>query len=164
MIQQMLAIWSLVPVSSKPSLDIWTFSVHIMLKCSMQDFEHDLSSMGDEYNCPMVWTFFDNALLGNWDVVWPFPVLWPLLGFPICRHIECSILIASSFRILNSSAGILAPPIALLAAVLPKAHLTSHSRMSGCTKKILMTQITQGCSLSLRARMNDLAQTYLLPF
>ena len=84
--------------------------------------------------------------------------------FQICRHIECSILIASSFRILNSSAGIPAPPIALLAAVLPKAHLTSHSRMSGYTKKILMTQITQWCSLSLRARMNDLAQTYLLPF
>ena len=41
-------------VFSKPSLDIWTLLVHIMLKCSMQDIEHDLSSMGDQYNCPMV--------------------------------------------------------------------------------------------------------------
>ena len=31
----------------------------------------------------------------------------------------------------NSSAGILSPPIALFIVMLPKAHLTSHSRMSG---------------------------------
>ena len=52
--------------------------------------------------------------------------------FQICWHIECSTLIASAFRILNSSAAIPSPPLALLAEVLPKAHLTSHSRMSGC--------------------------------
>ena len=50
--------------------------------------------------------------------------------FQICWHIEYSTLIAS-FRILNSSAEIPLPPLALLTAVLPKAHLTSHSRMSG---------------------------------
>ena len=33
---------------SQHSLDIWKFSVHIMLKPSMQDFEHDLTSMGGE--------------------------------------------------------------------------------------------------------------------
>ena len=43
---------------SKPSLDIWKFLVCIMLKPSMQDFKHDLSSMGDECNCLMVSTFF----------------------------------------------------------------------------------------------------------
>ena len=42
---------------SKPSLDIWKFLVHIMLKPSMQDFKHDLSSMGDECSCPMVSPF-----------------------------------------------------------------------------------------------------------
>ena len=31
---------------SKPSLDIWKFLVHIMLKPSMKDFKHDLTSMG----------------------------------------------------------------------------------------------------------------------
>ena len=31
---------------SKPSLDIWKFLVCIMLKPSMQDFKHDLASMG----------------------------------------------------------------------------------------------------------------------
>ena len=51
--------------------------------------------------------------------------------FQICWHIECSTLITSSFRILNSSAGMPLPSLALLAAVLPKAHQTSQSRMSG---------------------------------
>ena len=37
----------------------------------------------------------------------------------------------SSFRIWNSSSGIPSPPLALFVVMLPKAHLTSHSRMSG---------------------------------
>ena len=41
------------------------------------------------------------------------------------------LLTASSFRIWNNSAGILSPPLALFVLVLPKAHLTSHSRISG---------------------------------
>ena len=45
---------------SKPSLDIWKFLVHIMLKRNMQDFKHDLTSMGDE-----VRRFFSTTLLGN---------------------------------------------------------------------------------------------------
>ena len=51
--------------------------------------------------------------------------------FQICWHIECSTFKASSFRIWNSSTGIPSPPLALLIVMLPKAHLTSHSKMSG---------------------------------
>ena len=51
--------------------------------------------------------------------------------FQICWHIECSTLTASSFRIWNSSIGISPPPLALFVVMLSKAHLTSHSRMSG---------------------------------
>ena len=51
--------------------------------------------------------------------------------FQICWHIECSTFTASSFRIWNSSTGIPSPPLALFIAMLSKAHLTSHSRMSG---------------------------------
>ena len=51
--------------------------------------------------------------------------------FQICWHIECSTFIASSFRIWNSSTGIPSPPLALFIVMLSKAHLTSHSRMSG---------------------------------
>ena len=51
--------------------------------------------------------------------------------FQISWHIECSIFTASSFRIWNSSAGIPSPPLALFVVMLPKIHLTSHSKMSG---------------------------------
>ena len=49
----------------------------------------------------------------------------------ICWHIECSIFTASSFRIWNSSIGMSAPPLAFFVVMLPKAHLSLHSRMSG---------------------------------
>ena len=52
---------------SKPSLDIWKFLVHITLKPSIKDFKHDLTSMGDEGDCPMISTFFSTTLVGNWD-------------------------------------------------------------------------------------------------
>ena len=51
--------------------------------------------------------------------------------FQICWHIECSTFTASSSRIWNSSTGIPSPPLALFVVMLSKAHLTSHSRMSG---------------------------------
>ena len=51
--------------------------------------------------------------------------------FQICWHIECSTFTASSFRLWNSSTGISSPPLALFIVMLSKAHLTSHSRMSG---------------------------------
>ena len=51
--------------------------------------------------------------------------------FQICWHIECSTFTVSSFRIWNSSTGIPSPPLAFFIVMLPKANLTSHSRMSG---------------------------------
>ena len=49
---------------SKSSLDIWKFLLCVMLKPSMQDFTHDLTSMGDECSCLMVSTFFGTTFLG----------------------------------------------------------------------------------------------------
>ena len=43
---------------SKPSLYIWKFSVHILLQPSLKDFEHNLTSLGNEHNCTVVWTLF----------------------------------------------------------------------------------------------------------
>ena len=114
---------------SKSSLNIWKFAVHILLKPGLRNFEH--SFVWDEYNCAVVWTFFGIAFLWDWNENWPFPVLWPLLNFPICWHIECSTFKASSFRIWNSSTGIASPQLALFIVMLSKAHLASHSRMSG---------------------------------
>ena len=37
-------------VFSQPSLYVWKFLVYILLKPSMQDFKHDFTNMGDEYN------------------------------------------------------------------------------------------------------------------
>ena len=47
----------------KSILYIWKFSVHILLKPSLKDFEHYLPSMCNECNCVVVWTFFGIALL-----------------------------------------------------------------------------------------------------
>ena len=59
--------------------------------------------------------------------------------FQISWHIECSTF-TSSFRIWNSSTGIPSPPLALFIVMLPKAHLTSHSRMSGSRWVIWVTK------------------------
>ena len=67
MIQQVLVVWSLVPLSFLNPAWAWKSMLHIMLKLSMQDSKHDLTSMGDEYSCPMVSTFFSTTLLGDWD-------------------------------------------------------------------------------------------------
>ena len=114
---------------SKLSLDIWKFSVHIMLNLACRILSITLL-VWEMNSSPVTWIFFITALLGNWDEDWPFPVLWSLLVFQICWHIEWNTLTASSFRILNNSSGIPSPLLALLTAVLPKSHLTSHSRMS----------------------------------
>ena len=66
---------------SKPSLHVWKFLVHVLLKPSLKNFEHYLASIWNEHNCMLVWTFFGIALLWDWNENWPFPVLWPLLSF-----------------------------------------------------------------------------------
>ena len=116
---------------SKSSLNIWKFMVHVLLRPGLKNFEDYFASMWDECNCAAVWTFFGIALLWDWNENWPFRVLWPLLSFPICWCVECSTFTTSSFRIRNSSTGISSPPLALFIGMLPKAHLTSLSRMSG---------------------------------
>ena len=67
---------------SKSRLNIWKFSVHILLKPSLENFEHYFASMWDECSCVVVWPFFGVAFLWDWNKNWPFPVLWPLLSFP----------------------------------------------------------------------------------
>ena len=67
---------------SKPSLYIWKFSVHILLKPSLKNFEHNLASMWNEHDCSVLWTFLGIFLLWDWNENWPFPGMWPLLSFP----------------------------------------------------------------------------------
>ena len=88
------------------------------------------ASVWDECNCVVVWKFFGITFLWDWNENFfqPCGHCWV---FQICWHVECSTFTASSFRIWTSSAGIPSPPPALFMVMLPKAHLTSHSRMSG---------------------------------
>ena len=67
---------------SKSSLNIWKLLVHILLKPTLEDFEHDLASMWNVCNYAGVWTFFGIALLWDWGEHRPFLVPWPLLSFP----------------------------------------------------------------------------------
>ena len=70
---------------SKSSLHICNFSVHILLKSSLKDFEHYHvkceMGMWDDCHCVAVWAFFGVSLLWDWNENWPLPVLWPLLSF-----------------------------------------------------------------------------------
>ena len=63
------------------SLNIWKFTVHVLFKPGLENFEHYFTSMWDECNCVVVWAFFGIAFLWNWKENWHFPVLWPLLSF-----------------------------------------------------------------------------------
>ena len=80
----------------KSSLNIWKFSVHALLKPSLENFEHYFDRLWNECNFVEAWTFFGIALFLGWNENWPFPVLWSLLCFPNLL----TYWIASSFRIL----------------------------------------------------------------
>ena len=67
---------------SKTSLNIWKFTVHVLLKPGLENFEYYFSSMWDECNGAVVGAFFGIAFLWDWNENWPFPVLWPRLSFP----------------------------------------------------------------------------------
>ena len=114
----------------KSSLNIWEFSAHVLLEPSLEEFEHYSVSVWDEGNCAVLWTFFSIDFVSGMKTNL-FQSCGHCWVFQICWHSECIALIASSFRIWNSSTGIPSPPLALFIVMPPKAHLTSHSKMSG---------------------------------
>ena len=60
---------------SKTSLHIWKFTVNILLKPGLENFDPYFTSVWDECNCVLVWAFFGIAFLWDWNENWPFPVL-----------------------------------------------------------------------------------------
>ena len=52
---------------SKSNLNIWKFTVHILLKPGLENFEHYFASIWDECNCAVVWAFSGIAFLHNWN-------------------------------------------------------------------------------------------------
>ena len=139
----MLAIWSVVPL---PFLNPAWICRSSQLKPGLENFEHYFASMW-ECNCAIVWTFFGTAFLSDWNENWLFQSYGHYWVFQICWHIECSTFTASSFRIWNSSTGIPSPPLALFIVIIPKAHLTSHFRMSGY-RWVFTLSLLSGSSIS----------------
>ena len=43
---------------SKTSLNTWKFTVHMLLKPGLENFERYFTSVWDECNCGVVWAFF----------------------------------------------------------------------------------------------------------
>ena len=62
---------------------------------------------------------------------WVFQICWDIEWSTFTASSFFFFFLASSFRIWNSSIGIPSPPLPLFVVMLPKAHLTSHSNMSG---------------------------------
>ena len=52
---------------SKTSLNIWKFTVHVLLKPGLENFEHYFTSVWDECNCSVVRAFFVLAFLSDWN-------------------------------------------------------------------------------------------------
>ena len=76
-------VGNLIPGSfafSKSSLNIWKFSVHVLLT-GLENFEHYFASLWNDCHCVVVWVFFSIIFLWDGNENWPFRVLWPLLSF-----------------------------------------------------------------------------------
>ena len=123
-------------VFSKTWLNIRNFTVYVLLKPGLENFEHYITSMWDECNCAVVWAFFGIAFLWNWNENWPFPVLWPLLSFPNLLTQWVQHFHSIIFQDWNSSTGIPSPPPALFIVMLPKA--IPYIILKHATKKMLI--------------------------
>ena len=123
MIQQMLAIWSLVPLPFlKPA---WTSGSSRFKYCwsmawrilSITLLACEMSAIVQWWEHSLALTFFGIGM--KTDLFQSYGHCWV---FQICWHVECSTFIASSFKIWNSSTGIPSPPLALFIVMLPKVH------------------------------------------
>ena len=137
MIQWMLAIWSLVPLPLRNPACIfgsswftycWSIAWRIL---SISLVAHKMSPIVKYFEHSLALPFFGMKT----DLYQSYSNRTNSPGhcqvFQICWYIEYSTLIASSFRILNSSARILSSLLALLVVMLPKAYLTLHLWISG---------------------------------
>ena len=104
---------------------------HVLLKPGLDNVEHYIASFVRWVQLFSSLNILWHCLSWDWNENWCFPVLWPLLSFPDLLAYWVQDFHNISFRIWNSSTGILSPPLALFAVKLPKPHLTSHYKMSG---------------------------------
>ena len=146
MIQWMLAIWSLVPLpflnpactsGSSHFPYCWSLAWRIL---SITLLAYEISTIVQYFETSLALAFFGIGM--KTDLFQSCGHFWV---FQICWHIKCSTFKESSFRIWNSSTGIPSPPLALFIVMLPKAHLTSHSRFSGYRWVITPSWLSGSC-------------------
>ena len=130
MIQQLLAIWSLVPLpflnpawtsGSSRFMCYWslawrTLSITLWVcekSAIVQYFEHSLA-------LPFFGIGMKTDLFQSCGHCWVFQICW---------HIKCSTFTAWSFRVWNSSVGISSPPLALFVVMLLRP---TWLRIPGC--------------------------------
>ena len=67
---------------SKSSLNMWKFTIHILLKPGLENFDHYFASVWDECSCMVVWIFFGIAFPLDWNENWlgVIEVNWVLAG------------------------------------------------------------------------------------
>ena len=94
---------------SKTSLNIWNFTVHVLLKPGLENFEHHFISMWDECNCAVVWAFF------GIDFLCPLPnperfvntkkvYFWPLSNVPpLCLALHSLMTVVSGWTFMTTS-------------------------------------------------------------
>ena len=128
MIQQMLTIWSLVPL---PFLNpaCTSGNSQYMYCLSLPWRILSITLLACEMSA-ILWYYLPLPFFGigmKTDFFQSCGHSWVL---QICWPIECSTFTASSFRIWNSSAEIPSPPLTLFIVMLPKAYLTLHPKMS----------------------------------
>ena len=132
MIQWLLAIWSMVPL---PFLNpAWTSGSSWFTYCwslawrilSTTLLAYEMSAIVQQFEHSLALPFFGIGM--KTDLFQSCGHCWV---FQICWHIEGSTCTVSSLRIWNSLTLMPSPPLALFVVMLPRAHLTSNSRMSG---------------------------------
>ena len=116
---------------SKTSLNIWKFTVHVLLKPGLENFKHYVTSMWDWCNCAVVWAFFGIAFFrigmkltfSSPAATAQFSKFAGILSAALSQHHLSGFEIAQlEFHHFH---------VSLFIVLLSKAHLTSHSRMSG---------------------------------
>ena len=113
---------------SKSSLNIWKFTYYWSLAwriLSITLLVCEMSAIVRYFEHFLTLCFFEIGM--KTDLFLSCGHCWV---FQICWHIECRTFTASSSRMWNNSTGIPSPPLALFTVMLPKAHLTLHSRIS----------------------------------
>jgi len=134
----MLAIWSLVPLPFlKPAWTSGSSRFMYLLKPGLEHFKHYFSSLWDESNCALVWTFFGIAFLWDYSLlfssvqslshVWLFGTPWiPALQASLSiTNSQSSLKLTSIESVIPSSHLILSRPLFLLPPIPPSIRVFS---------------------------------------